>query len=76
MWESYVTRWDRVYRHHLSFREAVNAILIMPPGGSHYKRLAHILKNTMANTIMNGLKERFPLAHQIYRVLRYRHRAA
>jgi hypothetical protein len=75
MWESYVTRWDRVYRRHLPFREAVNAILIMPPGSSHYKRLARLLLSQILTMILNGLKERLPLLHQIYRVLRYRHQS-
>jgi glycosyltransferase involved in cell wall biosynthesis len=76
MWESYVTRWDRVYRQNLPFREAVHAIMLIPLNANHYGRLARIFRNMLLTTMLNGLKERLPLAHQIYRVLRYRHRAA
>jgi hypothetical protein len=75
MWESYVTRWDRVYRQHLPFREAVNAILVMPPGSSHYKRLSRLVLSRAFTMVLNGIKERVPLLHQIYRVLRYRHQS-
>jgi glycosyltransferase involved in cell wall biosynthesis len=75
-WGGYITRWDRVYRQNLPFREAVHAIMLIPLNANHYGRLARIFRNMLLTTMLNGLKERLPLAHQIYRVLRYRHRAA
>jgi glycosyltransferase involved in cell wall biosynthesis len=72
LWWSYITRWDRIYRHRLSTSEWLWAIFELPPSTVYYSKLAQVMFHNIRTAGYSALRSLFPLAHQTYRILRYR----